>query len=789
MITPKTKQYVATGRRHNQEVYGIVRSRQARNTGIAYCRVEGRRERLCFRPEPNADEIVLTEPTYVLNPCFAGPFLLWSQGAGREWGMKAVRVDEATPARVFEPFRCAGRPMSLRSCTNGTDSFLVWEERSGRRTRLYLSRLTEQGFGPPTALTDGECNAYDPDCCGMPDGRVAIVHGSFKNGQYIIEMQFREPDGASAAGPFRVSNASVPCIYPSVCTRPTGGVWFSYTALCGASNQGETTFPQHRRYLAQRDVFHRPGQVHCGVCESDGSLLAPLTPPSLEFYQGFVAAMVVDRAHDATRSHVFTDSTGTPHLLMRTHRPLEHAGFEHCPPPLRTTPPKLPARTTTHHPCVAVCSLEGHRWTEPACLIPLAYLDGPVSFAYAHDRLDIAFQEDSRQTGWSRQGEWFDSDGSLAVGVARLDIGPSKQEPARLLPFRLSPVPPPPIENPVLERDTRHETFAAFGQVHTHSNLSVCFRAQDGDVHFNYRFSQDVQHSDFFGITDHAYNMWHTEMLQVRKLADYYYFPGEFVALQAYEWTGSHGLSHEDGPWGHLNPICLEEDDDLSFFTPSDPSCQGGSLQRLWKAHAGKNIVTIPHHVVDHVHPYNWRFFDERFVPVIEIFQDGRGSGEQQDSDGVTNCSKTETDCWALTQLHAGRRFGFVAGGDHRGLARAGLWVRELTRKGIYEALTARRAFATTGLGVSVDLRFGGCPMGGVTRASAGEFELRISSPEPLYEAQIVRCGATVDRVSLRGRDATHRWAVSAPESGEFWYVRVLLVNGELIWTSPIWLD
>ncbi|MAG13412.1 MAG: hypothetical protein CMN78_02325 [Spirochaetales bacterium] len=31
---------------------------------------------------------------------------------------------------------------------------------------------------------------------------------------------------------------------------------------------------------------------------------------------------------------------------------------------------------------------------------------------------------------------------------------------------------------------------------------------------------------------------------------------------------------------GHVNPLYLEESGDLDFYTPADPGCKGGSLQR-----------------------------------------------------------------------------------------------------------------------------------------------------------------------------------------------------------------
>ncbi len=789
MITAASRKYVERSYRWDGECYTIVRSVDPAVRAVAYCQVAGRRERLFWRATPDAQDVPVSGPCYVVSPCFVGSFLVWSQGVGRDWQLSAARVDGESPSAVFEAVPTSGRPMAIAAAQAGDTWGMVWEERSGRSTKLRMARVDNDGFSAPLDLTDGSDNAYDPACCFTNGGEIAVVYSTFKQGQYSIELQLRSPDGTLRRKPQRLSNAPEPCLYPSVCPRPEGGVWFSYTAFDGISAKNDMALTRHARHRAQREFFSRPGEVYCGVCDADGRLLAPLTPPSLNFYQGFVAAMVVTGATEATRSHVFTGPDGSPHLLLRTHRELESLAFEQDDP----APPSAVAdgvtRPGTQHPAIAITSLEGHRWTEPRAVIPRAHLDGPVSFAVDDAAVHLVFQQDCRRTGWSRTGEWFDNHGALAIGVAELRLTPTDSEPAELLPFVLSPVAQGGLEDPPHDKSRTDGFFPVFGQVHTHSNLSVCARSLDRDADLNVRFAQDVQHSDFIAITDHPYNMWQTEMLQVRKTAEFYYFPGEFVALQAYEWTGSHGLDHEGGPWGHLNPLSFEEDGDLEIYTPSDPDCVGGSLTRLWQAYADRPIVTIPHHVMDKAHPYNWDFFDQRFVPVIELFQDRRGSAEQPGVDGVTNSARTEDDCWALTQLRAGRRFGFIAGSDHSGTARAALWVRDLTRTELYDALMARRTYGSTGLAIRVEFSFNGRPMGTAVAAGSGAFELRVNSPEPLHELQLVRSGETVERIPVEGCAVTRQWTVKDREPGEFWYVRIVLQNGEMAWTSPIWRD
>ena len=212
------------------------------------------------------------------------------------------------------------------------------------------------------------------------------------------------------------------------------------------------------------------------------------------------------------------------------------------------------------------------------------------------------------------QGEWFDREGEVGVGRAVVVL-PKRPEPRyQFHPFRLPEQPGPLLwRESALDdapRARRELVCASWPYPHAHSNLSVCGRENDRDPHFNYRFMQDVQHSDFGVMTDHCYNMWQTEALLMRKLAAYYYFPGKFVAMQAYEWTGSgEDCCHDGGPFGHVNVLSFEEDSDLEIYTPLDTESPGCSVQKLTACYAGRRTLCIPHHPADKIHHYNWTFF------------------------------------------------------------------------------------------------------------------------------------------------------------------------------------
>jgi len=781
-----SKRFVSRGTRHRNECYRPVLDPSG---AFAFLRIREKRESLVLLPTAEAGEVLLTEDTYVLDPHFAGGLLLWTERIGGDWRIRAAPPDGQ--GEVLEPFRHWGRPMAVSACPAGKRTILVWEERVGRQTRIFISAVEGGRFKAPTPVTDGTFNAYDPACAVAADGTVYIACAAFVAGNYRILMQKLTPGLRPKGEPFRISNRPGSCFYPSLCPRGGGGVWFSFTYFESIGGPVEFAFLQHDRAQTQHAFFRTRGFVTAGIFDGK-RLWAPRAPAQAGTYSSGMAAMLAFGSKGTEHSRILEDAAGRVRLLLRQHTDGGEITFQQQDAPLRRSAgPRVEAAALTY-PDVSIMTLMDDHWSPPVRIIPRAHLDAAISCAIDGEKLTIAFTEDARITGWNYSMEWFDAESELGVGVAELgltDLGPPDYE---LHPYALTPAPGPSMENPPFRTgrsaDGKHKL--AIGQTHAHTCLSVCGREIDKSLHLNYRFMQDVQHCDFGATTDHGENLWHTEMLIMRKLAEYYNFPGLFVAIPAYEWAGSNPNTsgHEGGPFGHVNPLWLAEEGDLEVYSPCDPTCAGGSLRRLWQVHADQPVLTPPHHVADGAHPYQWDFFDPKFCCVVEIFQDFRGSGEQPRAPGVTNYIHSEQDHWVLDALKRGYRFGFIGGADHFGFALAGVFVQELTRGGLYEALLARRCFATTGTPLKVELTCNGERMGRDVACRDADFQLRVSAAEAIREIQVVRDGKDVEIVPVGGKRARHSWRARRKRSGEFWYCRVIFDNGEVAWSSPIWL-
>ncbi len=758
---------------------------------IAYLKANGNAETLVLKAINGSCNVVLASNTFILSPCFVSDTLCWSEKCGADWILRYTRI--AAAGEQVQELSLPGRPMSLSACSadEGKRGWLVWEQRNGKKTRLYMASVINGNISAVREVDTGRWNAYDPVCATDTNNQLHIAYCAFKNGNYRIMIQPVDLDGSIDVNKaMRVSNESGPCVYPSLSRRSQGGVWFSFTCLDVPGNL-EFVYPyvQHLRRASQLACFRSRGLTRVGLFEN-GRVAAPLAPPSPQVRQGNIAAMRVFGSEGSARSHVFEDHQGVVRLLLRQHVDEDKSCVFPDNPPL-TKPKVAPTPTGAHrYPDICIMTLEKKGWSESESIIPRAHFPSPIAFCLREDHLRICFTQDGRASGHRTSGEWFDNQGELAVGIIDVKLEPLDSFDYVCKDVVMTPIDGPSIEEPVIVRERTGKQITVWGQTHCHTIISVCNRELEHDAHFNYRFIQDVQHADFAAMTDHEYNTGPVEETFMKKLADYYYFRNQFVSLPGYEWTGSY-CNHDGGPFGHLNVLWFGDDATaFKIHNPADLDDPGNTPERLWQCYKHDPVLTIPHHVVDALHWYNWSFWSEGcFTPVVEIFQDNRGSGESPRAPGVANFMHIDNAKWIVNALKEGKHFGFIAGADHFGLALAGVKVDKLTRQALFDALRRRECFATTGCTLEMTFEGNGQPMGSIVNSKEIEFTFKADSPELIQELHVLRNGEIYKTIAVQEKHCSYNWKTTRCNNKEFWYCRILLTNGEIAWSSPIWLE
>lgn len=333
-----------------------------------------------------------------------------------------------------------------------------------------------------------------------------------------------------------------------------------------------------------------------------------------------------------------------------------------------------------------------------------------------------------------------------------------------------------------------------WGDLHNHTNLSG-----DGvrDIDDAYWYARHISGLDFVTITDHEGSK---DWERTQECAKAYNAPGEFTVFLAYEYSWA-------GAYGHRNVFYL--DDDMPCPTPDDAN-------DLWDQLPPGRALVIPHHPNTHSEggttfgrwqPTDWSAHHPEFQRHIEICQ-LRGSFEVEEVGGPVVLGGNGSS--ARSALAKGLRLGFVGGTDnHRGHpgsrmdTMGGISFRlrpvggitavlasECTRESLWEALLARRTYATTCEHILLDFSVNGAIMGSAIAAEA-EFTIRVAviGANEIDRIDVIRDGEEVHSLSVNGAACEHEWNDRPAEEPAYYYARVFQRDGNAAWASPIWIE
>lgn len=358
--------------------------------------------------------------------------------------------------------------------------------------------------------------------------------------------------------------------------------------------------------------------------------------------------------------------------------------------------------------------------------------------------------------------------------------------------------------NPTLRRDDGYRLF--FGVLHAHSQFH-CWNPQvKKGISCNtpeecYQYARDIAGLDFCAVTDTGSileDIWADTIDAAQNMND----PGRFVTFQGTEvGDGVHGdrnvIFAGDVPEPGFESVALEDDPTtaLEMQTP-----------RVQQRYAGReDVILMPHHTKMWL---TWDCYAPALEPVMEIYSIW-GSGEKS---GTEMWPLRETSGGAQEAWARGYKIGVVGGSDtHTGLpgrsiagcdrddfmiykaGYAAVWCNQLTRQGIFEALKARRCYATTGVRTILETFIDDHPMGSDVvwpdPAKPRQFRINAWATDALDTINVVKNNEHVHTFRLRNDEAQLVWEdKDEARDGDWYYVRLLQRDGDLAWSSPIWL-
>jgi hypothetical protein len=287
--------------------------------------------------------------------------------------------------------------------------------------------------------------------------------------------------------------------------------------------------------------------------------------------------------------------------------------------------------------------------------------------------------------------------------------------------------------------------------------------------------------------------------------------PGRFATLIGYEWEG---VQHDRNVWSAHNrlPLCRGKQSDYT------------SLHAVWgRFHGDEGIVGGVHASLAHnTTSEHWRQHDPAVERVVEIYSCW-GANDQRNSplipDWIRQRDAAESGPPAMTAndiLRSGAHVGFTGGGDcHEGhcgfssddlsgqghtphtfaavlLYRSGMTAAAmptLDRPSLLSALRNRRTYASTGARIVLEFSAGALPMGAVGEADRVRCRAAIHAVQPIASIEMIRDGVAVWSAQDCGLDTTIDWTDPESMAGEhYYYLHVVQVDGEMAWSSPIWV-
>jgi len=267
-----------------------------------------------------------------------------------------------------------------------------------------------------------------------------------------------------------------------------------------------------------------------------------------------------------------------------------------------------------------------------------------------------------------------------------------------------------------------------------------------------------------------------------------------FSTLHAYEWTTKampKGYGHRNVYFrGHApSPICGSRD-----------GCP--ETKRLNRALNKQRAIAVPHHTA--WTGTDWKNADDKIQRQFEIVS-VHGANEHP-GDQLIKSRGGMPGMFAQDGLEAGHKFGFVGGSDahgllwHHGIGRkrdpwacglTGVLAKANSRAEIFDALYARKTFATSGARMRIMLRVGEVAMGGEGNArSPVEVHYGVYGTAPLDRLEVVRDKKVVFSAEPRGEAAAGKWVDENVRPGPHVYYLKAVQGGNLdmAWASPVFV-
>jgi hypothetical protein len=689
-------------------------------------------------------------------PALAGGYLAVSMRAGDTW---KIAVSQLHGDRWSAPEPISGGGPDLFPCA-AIDSaghlWVAWQGFRDGRSRILSRRFDGKSWGPETAVSDNTGDAWMPAIASGPNGSMHFAWDAYDRG--VFNVYYR-----AAGGPMRrvLSSARFQA-NASVAVDGTGAVWLAWDEA--GPNWGKDTGFLVRGAHGTALYEDRSSRI---VKLDDSGVVAPPALPA-----------------GAEQPKLLADGSGL-YLLMRRRNLKMQAVFS---PSLQRD--RVQQQSLWDY---AVATLGAGGWSVPAPL-PLSNgrNDTRAAFTIASGRILAAWNGDGRT--FATPYPYVKND-ILTAEIADLKrtgapaVSKIIEEPTDAAPVHSD-------EAAQVAKIRAHRISAGGkslyvlrGDMHRHTDISFDGDLDGGILEF-YRYMIDAANMDYGALTDHhagdnkEFFWW---ILQ--KHAKMFYYPGRFTPLFAYE----RSLRF---PNGHRNLIWSKEGVHALPTTDAEEAGKEGA-GRLYAYLRQSNGLAMSHTSAT-LMGTDWRDNDPQLEPLVEIYQGDRTSAEYEGapraprgSDPYSQPGGYKAEGFVWNAWAKGYKLGVQSSSDHASthISYAVVLAEDRTREGILKAIAARHAYAATD-NLLLDVRSGAHLQGDIFAATGKpRLEIHIEGTGPVDRVEVIRNNQFVFSDRPGKASVELRYEDNDPKPGEsYYYVRVEQRNGQMAWSSPVWV-
>jgi hypothetical protein len=688
------------------------------------------------------DEIRINEgSSRVIHPQMAatpdGLFIAWAERQGEVWKLFGRRIRDGQPGQI--------RQLSDRGTVNWRPALAVdkeggvwvaWESKKGRHFEILAGQVPARGTMEPTVLS----RKAGSDCCRprLACDQLGVV--------WAVWDQFDGPGGPNiylasvtadpSEKPLQVSRHPAADIAPDIAVDADNRLWIAWQSNRRGKDQWDIP-----RWFELR-------------CFEEGQMKQPVgTPPDKNLDKEGT-----DQSFEFVR--VFCAGDGK---VIVTGRPSHNFTLQY------------------YH---------GDKWS-PLYRIPKDGWGGRGQFLegdFDPDgdfwvvRRDIGFNVLQQITGMQGEKKRPKLEASKEASLAAVALVNRQKRKVRWEPLEK-------LEG--IQEPLHHY----YGDLHGHTWMSDGV----GDVDEYYFYRRDYYDDDFAALTDHdsfvGNGILPSEWELMKEITDHYNEDGRFTTIYSQEWT----TARYPKGFGHKNIYHIRKDLPLWDHTEAkaDHTRKLNQLCQEWGA------FMIPHHIgwtgVD------WENMEDCGLhPLVEIISN-HGCFEFMGNRPIPHRGGIR-GCFVQDGLARGLKFGIMGSSDSHGLIwhhrmayrrdcnRTGLTcvlAPDLSRESLFEAMKKRRTYATTGIKPRIEFRVNNHLMGEeFTTHEKPSIRVDVMGTHDIKWITIVRNNKDWYEYGGEGYRSFFTVKDEEPPAGEsFYYLRVLFEDGNMAWTSPVWVD